>query len=120
MSMSNSSTILFHSLHVNLHDSEAISGKVSPLIDRRQGSSSESSEGRHWLAVMILSTFIQIAAVPRHEHSENRCEMIEQGMEHTVPLAVCSPGPTGLTWMSKCTVQLAMDCYHLLLVLFPL
>ena len=30
---------------------------------------------------------------PASEHSENRCEMVEQGMEHTVPLAVCSPLP---------------------------
>ena len=36
---------------------------------------------------------LQITAVPRHEHSENRCEMMEQRMEHTVPLAVCSLVP---------------------------
>ena len=36
---------------------------------------------------------LQITAVPRHEHSENRCEMMEELMERTVPLAVCSPGP---------------------------
>ena len=32
MSITNSPTMLFHSLHVNLRDGEAVSGKVSPLM----------------------------------------------------------------------------------------
>ena len=119
MSISNSSTILFHSLQVNLHDSEAISGKLSPLIVSKAGEKLWMPRNR---AVVGFDDFINIytnISFPRHEHSENKCERMEQVI--TVHLVVCSSWTwAGVTWMSKCTVQLAIDCYHLLLVLFPL
>ena len=92
MSISNSSTVLFHSQHVKLHDCESISRKVSPLMVSKAGEQlwmlrSRALVGCGDFIVYTKSSYLQ------HEHSENRCEMMVEGMEHTVPLAVCSPRP---------------------------
>ena len=47
-------------------------------------------------AVVGFDDFINIytnISFPRHEHSENKCDRMEQGMEHTVCFVYAAPGP---------------------------